>query len=215
MNFPKNVHRKNTLRSRNCATQKASAFRPWNIPLITTLSNFQATAKTAILFIQPQYNVTTLSPGMRCTEDSWNTHFNAQSVTYMELSHFHSYILHSYNLLLRCDSAPECFYILVPPDGKRPLCLFDPPLLCVCRRRGDVLPLRLEGLRHHRLLLLYRHHPPCGGAGVSPGRKHQSHTISGSRHTLCGIFKRRKRQRISEILQLPALIRVLLKELLD
>lgn len=28
-----------------------------------TMSLLQATAKTAILFIQPQYNVTTLSPG--------------------------------------------------------------------------------------------------------------------------------------------------------
>ena len=44
-------------------------------------------------------------------------------------------------------------------------------LLCVLRGRGDVLPLWMEGLRHHPLLFLHRHHPPCGGTGVSPGCK--------------------------------------------
>lgn len=43
--------------------------------------------------------------------------------------------------------------------------------VCVCRGRGDILPLRVEGLCHRRLLFLHHHHPPRRGAGVSPGRK--------------------------------------------
>lgn len=45
------------------------------------------------------------------------------------------------------------------------------PLLCVLRERGNLVSVRMEGLRHHPLLLLHRHHPPRCGAGVSPGRK--------------------------------------------
>lgn len=44
--------------------------------------------------------------------------------------------------------------------------------VCVLRGRGDILPLRMEGLCHHPLLFLHRHHPPRRGAGVSSGREY-------------------------------------------
>ena len=47
--------------------------------LITISSHLQATAKTAILFIQPQYNVTTLSPGTHCNV-TLIIHFPSQQV---------------------------------------------------------------------------------------------------------------------------------------
>lgn len=52
---------------------------------------------------------------------------------------------------------------------------FTPPVcVCVLREGGDHVSVRMEGLCHHPLLLLHRHHPPRCGAGVSPGCKSPS-----------------------------------------
>lgn len=176
LSFP--LHTPKNKINKNAAKPLEAAFRPGNILLITILSNFQATAKTAILFIQPQYNVTTLSPGMQCTEESLNTHLNSQSMTYIQCLRFRFtpaaavpahciIILLSFELWLRMlPDVNHTFWLQTFA-----VCLFS-LLLCMLRGRGDILPLRMEGLRHHRLLFLHRHHPPRSGAGVSSGCKY-------------------------------------------
>lgn len=82
-------------------------------------------------------------------------------------------------LSLNCDyRVPVCFN--TPFDCKH--------LLCVCRGRGDVLPLRMEGLCHHPLLFLHRHHPPCSGAGVSPGCKYSVTVARCFSHTQMSFY---------------------------
>lgn len=68
-------------------------------------------------------------------------------------------------------SLHRSWVFFTPPDRKHLTVLFVCLLLRALRGRGDILPLRMEGLCHHRLLLLHRHHPARRGAGVSPGRK--------------------------------------------
>lgn len=62
------------------------------------------------------------------------------------------------------------------------MCLTSP--VCVLRGRGDILPLWMEGLCHHPLLFLHRHHSPCGSAGVSSGCKYSLSVANACKYTL-------------------------------